>query len=107
MDAIKAEGGWSDISFPNDRAFKYNPHFLVGDAATAPVVLNVTAGGGSSPFEAGRLGFRTIANDRSSPHWISLPPPVLTYPSAGTAACPCSPNSAMRKGKPDDAISDT
>ena len=31
--------------------------------ATAPVVLDVTAGGGSIPFEAGRLGFRTIANE--------------------------------------------
>ena len=28
-----------------------------------PVVLDVTAGGGSIPFEAGRLGFRTIANE--------------------------------------------
>ena len=25
MDAIKAEGGWSDISFPNKRAFLHNP----------------------------------------------------------------------------------
>ena len=29
----------------------------------AQVVLDVTAGGGSIPFEAGRLGFRTIANE--------------------------------------------
>ena len=28
-----------------------------------PVVLDITAGGGSIPFEAGRLGFRTIANE--------------------------------------------
>ena len=28
-----------------------------------PTVLDVTAGGGSIPFEAGRLGFRTIANE--------------------------------------------
>ena len=28
-----------------------------------PVVLDVTAGGGSIPFEAGRLGFRAIANE--------------------------------------------
>ena len=63
MDAIKAEGGWSDVSFPNDRAFKHNPEFLTKDADNAPVVLDLTAGGGSIPFEAGRLGFRTIANE--------------------------------------------
>jgi len=63
MDAIKAEGGWSDISFPNDRAFKRNPDFLRNDTTEAPLVLDVTAGGGSIPFEAGRLGFRTIANE--------------------------------------------
>ena len=63
MDAIKAEGGWSDISFPNDRAFKHNPDFLPHDTTEAPLVLDVTAGGGSIPFEAGRLGFRTIANE--------------------------------------------
>ena len=63
MDAIKAEGGWSDISFPNDRAFKHNPDFLPNDTTEAPLVLDVTAGGGSIPFEAGRLGFRTIANE--------------------------------------------
>ena len=28
-----------------------------------PIVLDLTAGGGSIPFEAGRLGFRTIANE--------------------------------------------
>ena len=63
MDAIKSEGGWSDISFPIDRAFKYNPDFLPNDTTEAPLVLDVTAGGGSIPFEAGRLGFRTIANE--------------------------------------------
>ena len=63
MDVIKAEGGWSDISFPNRRAFTHNPDFLVDDATARPVVLDVTAGGGSIPFEAGRLGFRTIANE--------------------------------------------
>ena len=62
MDAIKAEGGWSDISFPNRRAFLHNPDFLYDDTA-APLVLDVTAGGGSIPFEAGRLGFRAIANE--------------------------------------------
>ena len=63
MDAVKAEGGWSDISFPNKRAFLHNPDFLTDNAETVPLVLDVTAGGGSIPFEAGRLGFRTIANE--------------------------------------------
>ena len=63
MDAIKAEGGWSDISFPNERAFKHNPNFLTKDTTKAPIVLDVTAGGGSIPFEAGRLGFHTLANE--------------------------------------------
>ena len=31
--------------------------------AASPVVLDVTAGGGSIPFEAGRLGLRAIANE--------------------------------------------
>ena len=63
MDTIKSEGGWSDVSFPNKRAFLHNPEFLTERGDSAPVVLDVTAGGGSIPFEAGRLGFRTIANE--------------------------------------------
>ena len=63
MDATKAEGGWSKVSFPNKRAFQKNPSFLTDDKDHTPVVLDVTAGGGSIPFEAGRLGFRTIANE--------------------------------------------
>ena len=63
MDAIKAEGGWSDVSFPNKRAFLHNPEFLTENPQTAPFVLDLTAGGGSIPFEAGRLGLRTIANE--------------------------------------------
>ena len=63
MDAIKAEGGWSDVSFPNKRAFQHNPDFLTEKGVSSPTVLDVTAGGGSIPFEAGRLGFRTIANE--------------------------------------------
>ena len=71
MDAMKARGEWSDIKFSGDRAFKYNPlsnhfdffseHSLYDDYT--PTVLDVTAGGGSIPFEAGRLGLKTIANE--------------------------------------------
>ncbi len=63
MDAIKAGGRWSNISFPNRRAFLHNPKFVVDGEGDAPVVLDVTAGGGSIPFEAGRLGLRAIANE--------------------------------------------
>ena len=71
MDAMKARGEWSDIKFSGDRAFKHNPlskHFdffkkhSIYDGRM-PTVLDVTAGGGSIPFEAGRLGLKTIANE--------------------------------------------
>ena len=51
------------------RAFTHNPTaqqlaWLNENLTTQdPIVLDVTAGGGSIPFEAGRLGFRTIANE--------------------------------------------
>ena len=71
IDAVKAKGEWSDIKFSGGRAFKYNPlsghhdffqkHSLY--AGHTPTVLDVTAGGGSIPFEAGRLGLKTIANE--------------------------------------------
>ena len=63
MDEVKATGQWSKISFPNQRSFLHNPKFLAGDSGTAPVLLDITAGGGAIPFEAGRLGFRTLANE--------------------------------------------
>ena len=61
MDLIKATGEWSDITFPNKRAFLTNPK--IEHPYPPPVVLDVTAGGGSIPFEAGRLGLRSIANE--------------------------------------------
>ena len=51
------------------RSFTHNPTSEQLDWLDAnlpsedPIVLDVTAGGGSIPFEAGRLGFRTIANE--------------------------------------------
>ena len=53
------------------RAFTHNPApgelaWLKANrvgAGADPVVLDVTAGGGSIPFEAGRLGLRAIANE--------------------------------------------
>ena len=63
MDEIKATGQWSNISFPNQRSFLHNPKFLTEALDDAPTLLDITAGGGSIPFEAGRLGLRTIANE--------------------------------------------
>ena len=69
MDALKARGMWSDISFSNDRAFKHNLSPAESDwlksnlAVSDPLVVDITAGGGSIPFEAGRLGLRSIANE--------------------------------------------
>ena len=69
MDEIKASGQWSNVSFSNKRAFTHNltadEREWFGDNLTvaAPVVLDVTAGGGSIPFEAGRLGVQSIANE--------------------------------------------
>ncbi len=69
MDEVKASGQWSDVAFSNKRAFThnltaderkwFNDNLVVQD----PVVLDVTAGGGSIPFEAGRLGVQSIANE--------------------------------------------
>ena len=69
MDEIKASGQWSNVAFSNKRAFTHNltaperQWFRDNLAVPDPVVLDVTAGGGSIPFEAGRLGLRTIANE--------------------------------------------
>ena len=69
MDEIKASGQWSNVAFSNKRAFTHNltaperQWFHDNLAVPDPIVLDVTAGGGSIPFEAGRLGLRTIANE--------------------------------------------
>ena len=63
MDEIKATGMWSNISFPSKRSFLHNPEFIVDDQEHIPTILDITAGGGSIPFEAGRLGIKTIANE--------------------------------------------
>ena len=63
MDEVNATGQWSNISFPNQRSFLHNPEPLTKDLDHVPTVLDITAGGGSIPFEAGRLGFKTIANE--------------------------------------------
>ena len=63
MDEVKATGQWSNIPFPNKRSFLHNPEFLTKALNDVPTILDITAGGGSIPFEAGRLGLKTIANE--------------------------------------------
>ena len=63
MDEVKATGQWSNIPFPNQRSFLHNPEFLTKALNDVPTILDITAGGGSIPFEAGRLGLKTIANE--------------------------------------------
>ena len=63
MDEVKATGQWSNIPFPNKRSFLHNPEFLTKAINDVPTILDITAGGGSIPFEAGRLGLKTIANE--------------------------------------------
>ena len=59
-----------------------------------------------------RLVYRLVrgippTNEDFPPSGLKNPLASSTFPSAGHAVCPCSPTSAMRKGKPDDATSDT
>ena len=61
------------LGYRNRRAFTHNPTpeeqsalnnaVRLATGTETPIVLDVTAGGGSIPFEAGRLGFQTIANE--------------------------------------------
>ena len=93
MDEVKASGQWSDVAFSNKRAFTHN---LTADerkwfndnlVVQAPVVLDVTAGGGGIPFEAGRLGVQSIANELN---------PVATLILRATCAWPQRYGPALR-----------
>ena len=60
-----------------DRAFKYIPKDAEIAAVQRPfggaaVVIDPTAGGGSIPFEASRLGCSTLANDLNPVAWLIL-----------------------------------
>ncbi len=62
-----------------DRAFGYNPTEAdrdyvrtLGGQGVSPRVLDSTAGGGSIPFEAMRLGCDTYANDLNPVAWLIL-----------------------------------
>ena len=73
MSDARQQGENKKLGYANRRSFTHNPTHcqleslrraalqLTGEST--PIILDVTAGGGSIPFEAGRLGFRTIANE--------------------------------------------
>ena len=82
-----AEAKRSGVRFEGEaytypRAFKHTPNeedreWIAAESARAvgdgPItVLDPTAGGGSIPFEAMRLGFNTIANDLNPVAWLIL-----------------------------------
>ena len=68
LAAANAAGSKTE-GYANRRAFTHNLSAAEADwfqenlAVPNPTVLDVTAGGGSIPFEAGRLGLNTIANE--------------------------------------------
>ena len=64
-----------------------------GDS-TDPVVLDVTAGGGSIPFEAGRLGLRSYANELNPVAGIICTPPAGGRRSMATLCAPSMMRSA-------------
>jgi adenine-specific DNA methylase len=69
IDAARRTGVRVDNPYDWDRAFSYTPDevdkiWLADNFQQGfPVVLDPTAGGGSIPFEAARLGLPTLAND--------------------------------------------
>ena len=72
MDTARRKNERVANPYGYDRAFKYNPSLkdiktlrseFERNGLLAPVVLDPTAGGGSIPFEATRMGIDSIGND--------------------------------------------
>ena len=69
IDEAKRSGIKFEEGFANRRAFTHNltpdeANWLTENLAVSnPLVVDITAGGGSIPFEAGRLGLDSIANE--------------------------------------------
>ena len=69
LDAAKASGTRLEDGYSRRRAFTHNLTSSEGVwlrsnlAVSDPLVVDITAGGGSIPFEAGRLGLRSKANE--------------------------------------------
>ena len=69
LDIAKETGQKLEKAYSQKRAFTHNlssaeANWLTENLAVSdPLVVDITAGGGSIPFEAGRLGLRSIANE--------------------------------------------
>ena len=69
IDEAKSTGVKGDEGYANRRAFTHNLTSSESDwlrsnlAVSDPLMVDITAGGGSIPFEAGRLGLRSHANE--------------------------------------------
>lgn len=69
LDIAKETGRQLEEAYSQKRAFTHNltlgeANWLTENLAVPdPLVVDITAGGGSIPFEAGRLGLRSIANE--------------------------------------------
>ena len=69
LDIAKETGEKLEKAYSQKRAFTHNLTPAEADwlrdnlAVSDPLVVDITAGGGSIPFEAGRLGIRNIANE--------------------------------------------
>ena len=69
LDAAKLRGVRLKKGYSRKRAFTNSPSksqklwFDENIVVNNPLILDITAGGGSIPFEAGRLGMRSHAND--------------------------------------------
>lgn len=79
MDEARRSGERIENPYTYSRAFSYIPTTNERDwvrqhhrRGTTPTVLDPTAGGGSIPFEAARLGYATIANDLNPVAWLIL-----------------------------------
>ena len=69
LDIAKETGEKLEEAYSQKRAFTHNLTCSEADwlrdnlAVSDPLVVDITAGGGSIPFEAGRLGLRSVANE--------------------------------------------
>ena len=93
LDIAKQTGAKLDVAYSQKRAFTHNPTpaetawFQANLAVSNPLVLDVTAGGGSIPFEAGRLGLPAIAHELN---------PVATLILKATCQWPQQHGNALR-----------
>jgi adenine-specific DNA methylase len=80
LASARRTGARVDNPYTYKRAFSYTPspaelESVLGVGAepgAAPIVLDLTAGGGSIPFEAARLGCHVLANDLNPVAWVIL-----------------------------------